>query len=240
MDRKYTIMDLHSHTYYSNCGRDNPRDLIETAIKHGVEVLGISDHNYGIGERKGDYLQEIRALADEYKGKIKILCGIEIATYPHLYDLKSPKEIDQYDYCLIEHITEEDSIVGGDLFEFCAQFSVPCGIAHTDLFLYCNQHGYEYEAFFKKMAQAGIFWEMNVNFDSIHRYNQHQYVKDFISDEEKISLLRNAGVCISVGFDSHRHEEYDGFRVKKMTYLLKEKGLKTIEEDLALSKKINC
>lgn len=34
------IQDLHSHTYFSACG---------------VEVLGITDHNYGIGDRKREY-----------------------------------------------------------------------------------------------------------------------------------------------------------------------------------------
>ena len=46
------IQDLHSHTYYSLCGKDTPEELIEAAIAGGIEVLGISDHNYGVaGER---------------------------------------------------------------------------------------------------------------------------------------------------------------------------------------------
>ena len=48
------IQDLHSHTYYSFCGIDSPEFLIETAIKGGIEVLGISDHNYGIARERID------------------------------------------------------------------------------------------------------------------------------------------------------------------------------------------
>ena len=89
--QKY-VFDIHSHTYYSDCGRDNPHDLVNTAIKNGISMLGISDHNYGIGRRKPEYIKEIRALAGEYKDRIKILCGMEIATLPHLYDLSDSAE----------------------------------------------------------------------------------------------------------------------------------------------------
>ena len=49
------IMDIHSHTYYSNCGRDDPHLTIQAAIDGGIELFGISDHNYGIGDRKKEY-----------------------------------------------------------------------------------------------------------------------------------------------------------------------------------------
>jgi hypothetical protein len=77
------IHDIHSHTYYSMCGRDDPHKNVQTAIRDGIEILGISDHNYGIRpDRYAQYRTEIRALAEEYRGKIKILCGIEINTRP--------------------------------------------------------------------------------------------------------------------------------------------------------------
>ena len=224
-----TVMDLHSHTYYSHCGRDDPHAVVEAALRGGVSVLGISDHNYGIGERKAQYLAEMRALAEEYKGRIQILCGIEIATHAHLYDLQSADEIKGYDYCLIEHITAEDSIVGGDLFAFCAKLNIPCGIAHTDLFAYCDQRGLAYKEFFEGMARAGIFWEMNVNYDSIHGYREHAYIKELFGERERLGIVRDAGVRISVGFDGHRCEEYDGARVQSMNRLLKENGLNTVE-----------
>ena len=43
------IQDLHAHTYYSFCGADTPEQVVETAIAGGIEMLGITDHNYGIG-----------------------------------------------------------------------------------------------------------------------------------------------------------------------------------------------
>jgi len=226
------VFDIHSHTNYSGCGRDNPHDLIKTVIQNGISIFGICDHNYGIGVRKAEYLKEIRNLAQEYKDRIKIHCGIEIATFPNLYDIKDPAEIKDYDYCLIEHLTEETSIVKGDIFEFCKNLGIMCGIAHTDLFKYCDMYGYEYTEFFEKMAQNNIFWEMNVTYDSIHKYIEHQYVLDFINDREKQKIIKDAGVYISVGFDSHRCEDYDGHKVYEMYRFLKQNKFNTIDEIL--------
>lgn len=230
--KEKNVFDIHSHTDYSNCGRDNPRDVINTAIKNGISLFGICDHNYGIGDRKAEYIKVMRGLQEEYKDRIKFVCGIEIATNEKYYDLTSPDEIKDYDYCLIEHITSEESIVGKDLFDFCRRHKILCGIAHTDMFEYCDMYGYDYEEFFKEMAENKIFWEMNVSYDSIHRYHEHPYVKDFMADEKKIAIIKNSGVYVSVGFDGHRLEDYDGYRVHRMYDFLKEKGIKTVDEIL--------
>ncbi len=44
------IMDIHSHTYFSACGADKHEDTINAAINGGIQLFGISDHCYGIGE----------------------------------------------------------------------------------------------------------------------------------------------------------------------------------------------
>ena len=94
------IQDLHSHTYYSFCGKDSPDTVIEAAVNGGIEFFGICDHNYGVGfgsiekyvapadvvpnrydpEILHKYYDEISVLKEKYAGKRRILCGIEIAT----------------------------------------------------------------------------------------------------------------------------------------------------------------
>lgn len=93
------IQDLHSHTYYSFCGSDSPEQVVEAAIAGGIEVLGITDHNYGIGYARTDvfastssdiaddyqrtlrrYYDHMNLIKEKYETKIKILRGIEIAT----------------------------------------------------------------------------------------------------------------------------------------------------------------
>ena len=94
-----TIQDLHAHTYYSFDCKDSPKRVIETAIASGVNLLGISDHNHGVGlGRKAlcynqgtnlstdyeqtllRYFDHIDLLKEKYRNKIKILRGIEVAT----------------------------------------------------------------------------------------------------------------------------------------------------------------
>ena len=58
------------------------------------------------------------------------------------------------------------------------------------------------------MAKRNIFWELNVNYDSIHKYREHQYVKDFFASEELQDTVRQSGMKLSVGFDGHKIEDY--------------------------------
>jgi len=229
-EEKRNVFDIHSHTHYSFCGRDDPQLLVNTAVENGIRIFGICDHNYGIGTRKREYIQVMRELAEQNKERIRLLVGIEIATVPTHYDITDPGEIADYDYCLIEHITSDESIVGGDLFGFCEKLGICCGIAHTDMFAYCDKYGYSYAEFFAEMAKRKIFWEMNVSYDSIHRYTEHRYVKDFVNDPVRQEIIRNAGVYISIGFDGHRREDYDGKRVHDMYDFLKEKGFRLVDE----------
>ncbi len=212
--------DIHSHTRYSDCGRDEPRVIIEAAIAGGITHFGISDHNYGIGERKEEYLKEINSLKEEYKDRITLYCGIEIAT---CNDFRAPKEgedFSAFDYCLLEHI-DNDNSVATDLFDFAASLGCPVGIAHTDMFAYCEKKGFDPLEFFTKMAEAGIFWEMNVNYDSIHGFREHGYVLEFMNNEEQQRIIRESGVRITVGFDGHRVEDYLPDRVIQMNDFLR-------------------
>ena len=94
-------------------------------------------------------------------------------------------------------------------------------------------YGFAYESFFRELAGRRIFWEMNVSYDSIHRFHEHGYVKDFMADTRKQEIIRNAGTYISVGFDGHRREDYDGSRVHAMYDWLKAGGFRTADELLA-------
>ena len=73
------IQDLHSHTYYSFCGKDAPTVVIETAIAGGIEMLGISDHSYGIFMSRNELAREsqkekdIQRAIDAYADHILLL-----------------------------------------------------------------------------------------------------------------------------------------------------------------------
>ncbi len=93
-------VDLHIHTTFSD-GKDSPRDIIEKAIKTGIETIGFSDHSYTDFDtsyciQKNNiekYKAEIRNLKEMYKGKIDVLLGIE-------QDYYSTESTNEYDYVI--------------------------------------------------------------------------------------------------------------------------------------------
>lgn len=248
------IQDLHSHTYYSFCGKDRPEEIVEAAIAGGIELFGISDHAHGVGQGRKEvyaaakdgvsfsdygktlirYYDHISLLKYKYAGKIRILSGIEINTQKSLPHAALPAGVDVsfFDYCLIEHLDYEDSLTEGDIFSFAKRCGCAVtGIAHTDLFGHIERLGIDPSDYFKRMADMNIFWEMNVSYDSIHGYREHEYVKRFLSDEAQQEVVRRAGVRLSVGFDGHRVEDYRPDRVVNCCEALKKLGLPLVFEE---------
>ena len=248
------IQDLHSHTYYSFCGKDSPSDIIEAAIRGGIELFGICDHSYGVGfgswsayEAPIDivpnrydplmltrYYDEIGLLKKKYASKIRILCGIEIATDSSRVKAPLPEDADVsfFDYCLIESLASSDSTTKGDLFAYADRCKCAnVGVAHTDMFSFIASLSEDPYRYFKRMAEQNIFWEMNVSYDSIHNYREHKYMLDFFKNEEQQAIVRESGVRLSVGFDGHRIEDYLPMRVADYCQQITALGIKMAFED---------
>ena len=248
------IQDLHSHTYYSFCGKDSPDAIVEAAIAGGIELFGICDHSYGVGfgtweayEAPIDivpnrfdplmlrkYYDEIGAIKEKYTGRIRILCGLEIATDSSRIKAPLPKDADVsfFDYCLIESLAADDSTTSGDLLGFVKRCGCKnIGIAHTDMFSFIASRGEDPYRYFKRMAEENIFWEMNVSYDSIHNYREHNYVLEFFENKEQQAIIRESGVRLSVGFDGHRVEDYLPTRVANYCKKITDLGIKLAFED---------
>ena len=67
---------------------------------------------------------------------------------------------------------------------------------------------------------------MNVNYDSIHGYREHPYVKAFFESEEQQAIVRESRVRVSIGFDGHKVEDYLPERVHDGCRRLTEIGIK--------------
>jgi len=244
------LQDLHSHTYYSFCGKDTPEAIVEAAIAGGLDTFGITDHNYGVGYARHSvfcatanmeldnyertlrrYYDHINLIKEKYAGKINVLRGIELCTlkseqHPNS-SLPDGADISYFDYCLIENLDASTSITGGDLFAYAKKLGTPVtGVAHTDLFAHIARLGEDPLDYFKRMADGNIFWEMNVSYDSIHGYREHKYFLDFFADEKKQEIIRKSGVRVSVGFDGHRVEDYLPERVAGYCRKLTDVGIK--------------
>ena len=244
------LQDLHSHTYYSFCGKDTPEAIVEAAIAGGLDTFGITDHNYGIGFARHNvfcntghmgqdsyertlrrYYDHINLIKEKYADRINVLRGIELCTlknenHPN-FSLPDEADISFFDYCLIENLDASVSITGGDLFAYAKRCSTPVkGVAHTDLFAHIQKLGADPLDYFKRMADENIFWEMNVSYDSIHSYREHGYFLRFFEDEEQQEIVRKSGVRVSVGFDGHRVEDYLPDRVADYCRRLTAMGIK--------------
>ena len=238
------LQDLHSHTYYSFCGKDAPEDIVEAAIAGGIEVFGITDHCHGIGNARLDvfystsqtitrgygrtlrrYFDHINLIREKYADKIRILRGIELTLTDNGARTAFPlgEDISYFDYCLIEN---PDHSPETDIFYYREAVGIPMGIAHTDLFSYAKAKNIDPCVLFSKMAKADIFWEMNVSYDSIHGYREHPYMLSFFADEEQQAIVRKSGLRLSVGFDGHRVEDYLPERIKDYCRRITQMGIK--------------
>ena len=245
------IQDLHSHSYYSFCGRDTPETLVEAAINGGIQLLGITDHNYGIGCARPDvfnaqtveivsdyhltlkrYFDHINLIKEKYEPQIQVLRGIEVSVYNKgRFPIPLQTDLSYFDYCLVEHLDHpEGNVINSDIFAFSRKAGCPVGIAHTDMFTFIRKLGVEPLAYFTQMAQAGIFWEMNVNLDTIHKGHVHEYMLRFFETPEEQDIIRKSGVRLSVGFDGHRIEDYKPNRIKEYCNRITEMGIKLVFE----------
>ncbi len=83
--------NFHTHSVYSD-GKNTIREMVEEAISRGFTALGMSDHSYAAKESiycmspEGEQaeFEEVRALAEEYKDRIRLYAGIELDGESHV------------------------------------------------------------------------------------------------------------------------------------------------------------
>lgn len=81
---KKGLADFHTHTTYCD-GSSSAEEMARAAFAQGLKVYGFSGHGYTPYDEsycmllsdEAAYEAEIRALAEAYAGKMKILCGVE-------------------------------------------------------------------------------------------------------------------------------------------------------------------
>ncbi|MFB9751498.1 histidinol-phosphatase [Paenibacillus hodogayensis] len=91
-------MKFDLHTHHDRCGHaeGHIRDYIESAVEHGLQVIGISDHSPYFGEKEDQpwpgiamarsefdrYIEEVLRLKEEFKDRIEVLLGVESDFFP--------------------------------------------------------------------------------------------------------------------------------------------------------------
>ncbi len=87
--------NFHTHSNYCD-GKASLREMVDFAVAHGFTVLGFSGHcplpfenTFSITDYEG-YCNEVRALKEEYKGRIDISLGLEIDYIPGMLEDFTP------------------------------------------------------------------------------------------------------------------------------------------------------
>ena len=67
--------NYHTHTTWCD-GKNTPEEMALAAIEKGFDALGFSSHSDLLNDPQA-YIADIRALAEKFRGRLKIFCGIE-------------------------------------------------------------------------------------------------------------------------------------------------------------------
>lgn len=85
---KFPRMNFHTHTTYCD-GKESAEGMVQAALEKGFTRLGFSGHCFNdfrpedtevwcmSPEGTKAYIAEVRALAEQYKDRIEIFCGVE-------------------------------------------------------------------------------------------------------------------------------------------------------------------
>lgn len=204
----YTV-DLHNHTIFSYDGSNTPEEIIENAINCGIDVIGITDHQFSIGENLPIYYQHIQHCKIKYADKIRVLCGLEIGTRPTPPE-SLPQATEAFDYVLFESLDDPRAMDFYEFLEWRRQFKCKTGLAHTDIFALAERYGLD---ILNVMRDNDIFWELNTSGNYIYYY-------DFLTNEKKQQLVKASGIPVSVGSDTHYIAEYRKKQIRRANELL--------------------
>ena len=208
------IMDLHNHTIFSYDGSDSPEQIIENAIQNGIDVIGITDHQFSIGKRLNEYKRRLKECKERYSGYITVLSGLEIGTRPRPDDFFS-SDADDLDFVLFESLDDFRAMDFYDFLSWRNMFKVPVGLAHCDIFALGQRYGLD---MLKLMKQENIFWEINTS-------GNYNYYYDFLTSKTKREAVKSSGVGVSIGSDTHACFEYRRNQLIRANELVNEMGL---------------
>jgi hypothetical protein len=195
--------DLHTHTYYSD-GTRSPKEVVDVALAHGIEILAISDH-----DNLGGYY-EIRPYA-EWRGvtlipAIELSCifeGIDIHVLAYAFDatdeaidarLRSFRETRQRrGYAIVERLRALGYEVSADRVDQLAAGGA-MGRPHVA----------------RALVEAGHVASVSEAFDQLLGTGKPAYVeKERFSISEAVSMIRSAGGLTSIAHPTlyPRHED---------------------------------
>lgn len=234
--------NYHTHTLFCD-GADSPEELVKTALSLGCTELGFSGHSYTDIPQDWDccmspesterYRQEIKRLQAVYRGRIKLLLGIE-------QDFFSPCGTDGYDYVIgsVHYVCKDGNFLcvdaskqaqldavkkhyGGDFYAFCEDYYALVGeiysktgcdiVGHFDLVTKFNEDGDLFDVHNERYVRA---WQnalakllgKGLLFEVNYGAIARGYRTTPYPAQEILSVLRANGERLMYSSDCHRKE----------------------------------
>jgi len=252
------MRDYHVHTHFSD-GKCSPREMVEAALAMGMDVLGFSDHGYTdfdgtycmSAEEQMRYVREIRELAEEYQGNIRILCGIE-------QDLFAGMRPEGFDYAIgsvhyfrfgdryvdVDHTAQilldaADEFCGGDIYRMAEIYYenvsrvvevTNCDIIghfdlitkHNEKFAFMDENHPRYVAAWKKAADCLL--STNRPFEINMGAISRGYKSKPYPADPILTYLRDRGAQFILNSDSH-HKDNLCYQFDRWGRMAKDLGL---------------
>lgn len=204
------IVDLHNHTNFSYDGISGITAIVENAIRNGIDVLGITDHEFSISGKIEEYINAVNDAKEKYKEKITLLLGLEIGTRPYPEEF-NPEITRKLDYCLFESLDDGRAMDFNQFLLWRKNFHCPQGLAHTDIFKLERMYNVDILSILKR---ENIFWEINFS-------GNYNYYFDLISNKDKQNAVSKSGIALSVGSDTHWVGDFDKKRLVQTNEFLR-------------------
>jgi histidinol phosphatase-like PHP family hydrolase len=203
-------INMHIHSTWSD-GAHTPRDLVRSAVVHGLTHIGISDHY--LTRKLSDprfcvrpnqvaaYAAELREVAQEHARWVQVLVGLEVdwsaRAAPYLPDLWP--QAGAVDYLLFEYV--DDAAWYGDsleaLLDLRPSLPLPVGLAHNDLAANFSEQ-YTPEALVELLEANDLFLELPTAPETGYYRAQDAYTL------RVWECLAESKVRYSVGSDAHQ------------------------------------
>ncbi|MBR0207861.1 MAG: histidinol-phosphatase [Oscillospiraceae bacterium] len=242
------IVNYHSHTPRCGHAEGSEREYVEAALRAGLVTLGFSDHtpwdyfdrpyrNERVRmapEELPSYADTVRALAEEYRGRIEILLGVEAEYYPKYF----PRLLELLRQNGIGYMILGQHFYGNELGE------PPCGrptddparlagyvdqtiealqtglfsyFAHPDLIRFTGDDG-EYSRQMRRLCRAAreLDTPLEINLLGIREGRNYP-------DERFWRIAAEEGNAVVIGCDAHRPGDILDFESEKAALKLVEK-----------------
>ncbi len=210
-----TRIDMHIHSDFSD-GLNTPREIVEFALTRRFDSICITDHVSRDTGWLDDFLMEIKALRNEFEGRIEILAGLEVEVLDMRGNLDvDPTRVSSADLVLASfhwipgksgrmswRAIRMDRAIALENW-FTAMRAVLRNkqvkmIAHPGFIL--KSYKIEIPTYVKEEV-AVLAGRSGVVFEHNHKYR--------VPDDEFLSLLQTEGVRILPGSDAHSLVELD-------------------------------